>query len=67
METHGDFLTTKMVASHQAFEDIAIMRVLPNIKIIVPADYEQTLKLIELTVQDTSQLILDFRGIHSNN
>ena len=31
-------------ATHQALEDIAIMRALPNMIVIVPADYEQTLK-----------------------
>lgn len=29
-------------ATHQALEDIAIMRALPNMKVIVPCDYEQT-------------------------
>lgn len=31
-------------ATHQALEDIAIMRSLPNMIVIVPADYEQTKK-----------------------
>jgi len=31
-------------ATHQALEDIAIMRSLPNLIVIVPADYEQTKK-----------------------
>lgn len=31
-------------ATHQALEDIAIMRTLPNMIVIVPADYEQTKK-----------------------
>ena len=31
-------------ATHQALEDIAIMRALPNMVVIVPADYEQTKK-----------------------
>jgi len=31
-------------ATHQALEDIATMRSLPNMIVIVPADYEQTLK-----------------------
>ncbi|MFH1405789.1 MAG: transketolase family protein [Nanoarchaeota archaeon] len=31
-------------ATHQALEDIAIMRSLPNMVVIVPADYEQTKK-----------------------
>jgi len=31
-------------ATHQALEDIAIMRTLPNMIVVVPADYEQTKK-----------------------
>lgn len=31
-------------ATHQMLEDIALMRVLPNLVVIVPADYEQTKK-----------------------
>ncbi len=31
-------------ATHQALEDIAIMRSLPNMIVVVPADYEQTKK-----------------------
>ncbi|MEK7648507.1 MAG: transketolase C-terminal domain-containing protein [Patescibacteria group bacterium] len=31
-------------ATHQALEDIAIMRVLPNMIVIVPCDYEETRK-----------------------
>jgi len=31
-------------ATHQALEDIAIMRAMPNMIVIVPADYEQTKK-----------------------
>jgi len=31
-------------ATHQAFEDIALMRVLPNMTVVAPMDYEQTKK-----------------------
>ncbi len=31
-------------ASHQALEDIALMRVLPNMTVVVPADYDQTIE-----------------------
>lgn len=31
-------------ATHQALEDIALMRVMPNMIVLVPADYEQTKK-----------------------
>ncbi len=31
-------------ATHQMLEDIALMRVLPNMTVVVPCDYEQTMK-----------------------
>lgn len=34
-------------ATHQALEDIAITRVLPNLAVIVPCDYEETKKCTE--------------------
>lgn len=33
-------------ATHQALEDIAIMRVLPNMVVVVPCDYEETKKMV---------------------
>ncbi|MEK7122738.1 MAG: transketolase C-terminal domain-containing protein, partial [Patescibacteria group bacterium] len=33
-------------ATHQALEDIAIMRVLPEMTVIVPCDYEETRKVV---------------------
>src|SRR3989344_4311945 len=41
-------------ATHQALEDIALMRALPNMIVIVPADYEQTKK--------ATQAIADYIG-----
>lgn len=35
-------------ASHQELEDIATMRAIPKMKVVVPADYPSTAKLIEL-------------------
>lgn len=37
-------------ATHQALEDIAIMRVLPNMTVIVPCDYEETRKAVHAAV-----------------
>ncbi|MFN3910253.1 MAG: transketolase family protein [Candidatus Anstonellaceae archaeon] len=39
---HAGITTGEDGATHQALEDIAIMQVLPNIKVIVPSDYYQT-------------------------
>src|SRR3989344_3741651 len=38
-------------ATHQALEDIAIMRTLPNMTVFVPADYEQTKRAIEAAAE----------------
>ena len=44
--THGGITTGEDGASHQANEDLAIMRALPNMTVIVPADYVETEKVI---------------------
>jgi transketolase len=44
--THGGITTGEDGASHQANEDIAIMRALPNMTVIVPSDGVQTEKVI---------------------
>jgi transketolase len=45
--THGGITTGEDGASHQANEDIAIMRALPNMTVIVPADATQTVQVIK--------------------
>ncbi len=45
--THGGLSVGPDGPTHQACEDLAIMRVLPNMKIIVPADSVETEKIIE--------------------
>lgn len=44
--THGGITTGEDGASHQANEDIAIMRSLPNLTVVVPADALETEKVI---------------------
>jgi transketolase len=34
-------------ATHQSFEDVAIMRVLPNMNVITPCDYNQTYRAVK--------------------
>jgi transketolase len=41
---HGGISVGPDGATHQAMEEIAIMRSLPNMKMIVPADYHETFK-----------------------
>lgn len=52
--THAGFSDHADGSSHQAFEDIALMRVLPNMNIVVPADVfdiERSLRSIILEVK----------------
>jgi transketolase len=44
--THGGITVGEDGASHQALEDIALMRVLPNMQVIVPADATETSSVI---------------------
>ena len=45
--THAGITTGEDGASHQANEDIAIMRVIPNMTVIVPADAVETVQVIK--------------------
>lgn len=52
--THGGITVGEDGASHQALEDIALMRVLPNMTVIVPADAAETSSVINA--------IADYKG-----
>lgn len=52
--THSGITVGEDGASHQAIEDIALMRVLPNMTVIVPADGVETRQVIEA--------VADYRG-----
>jgi len=47
LSTHCGITTGQDGASHQALEDIAIARSMPKMTVIVPCDYNETLKAIE--------------------
>ncbi|RJR18579.1 MAG: transketolase family protein [Nitrospiraceae bacterium] len=49
--THGGITVGEDGASHQALEDVALMRTLPNMTVIVPADAAETVSVIN-TVAD---------------
>lgn len=49
--THGGITVGEDGASHQALEDIALMRALPNMNVIVPADATETESVIN-TIAD---------------
>jgi transketolase len=46
--THGGISVGKDGASHQMIEDIALMRVLPNMTVFAPSDATQTRRIVEL-------------------
>jgi transketolase len=52
--THAGITVGEDGASHQAIEDIALMRVIPNMRVIVPADAAETVQAIEAVAADSS-------------
>jgi len=49
--THSGLTLGEDGASHQAIEDIAMMRAIPNMTVIVPADAEETKQVIHAAVE----------------
>ncbi len=56
--THGGFSTGPDGATHQALEDIALTRVLPNMTVVVPCDYEQAKKATIAAAEHVGPLYL---------
>jgi len=50
--------TGRAGATHQAFEDIAIMRSVPNMKILVPADGPETRRAVRLALETPGPVYL---------
>jgi len=51
VSTHGGITVGEDGASHQCIEDIGLMRVLPNMTVIIPADGIETKKAMEAIVE----------------
>jgi transketolase len=49
--THGGISVGKDGVSHQMIEDLALMRVLPNMTVIAPSDATQTKKIVHLMAE----------------
>ena len=49
--THGGITVGEDGASHQALEDVSIMRSIPNLMVIVPADCTETAEVIKFAAQ----------------
>jgi transketolase len=45
--THGGITVGEDGSSHQALEDIALMRAIPRMKVVVPADYYETREAVK--------------------
>ncbi len=70
--THAGLTVGEDGASAQSLEDIAIMRVLPEMKVIVPSDYYETKSVIEKIVSIDSPVYVrlsraDFPVINKEN
>jgi transketolase len=50
--THGGISVGKDGVSHQMIEDIALMRVLPNMTVLAPSDAAQTKKIVHLMAEN---------------
>ena len=50
--THGGISVGKDGVSHQMIEDIALMRVLPNMTVLAPSDATQTGKIVHLMAEN---------------
>jgi transketolase len=70
--THSGLGVGEDGATHQALEDIALVRPLPNMKIIVPADATETAQVIEYVARDYGPYFVrltrsDLEKIYDNN
>ena len=54
VSTHAGLNVGPDGATHQALEDIALTRVLPNLKVVIPCDYEQAKKSVKEVSKDKS-------------
>ena len=54
--THGGISVGKDGASHQMIEDIALMRVLPNLTVLAPSDATETKKIVFEMAENTGPM-----------
>lgn len=54
-------------ATHQSFEDVALMRVLPNMNVITPCDYNQTYRAVRLALDTVGPFYIRFYREKSAN
>jgi len=54
-------------ATHQSFEDVGIMRILPNMNVLTPCDYNQTFKAVKSAVETVGPFYVRFYRENSPN
>lgn len=58
--SHGGLTPANDGASHQAIEDMGVLRTLPNMTVIMPADYNSTKKLVREAANTYGPMYLRF-------
>ncbi len=58
--SHGGLTPANDGASHQAIEDMGILRTIPNMTVIMPADYQSTKKLVRAAAEFDGPVYLRF-------
>ncbi|OOB78908.1 MAG: transketolase [Epulopiscium sp. Nele67-Bin002] len=56
--THGGVMIGEDGASHQAIEDISLMRTMPNMTVVVPCDAESVTQIVEQSISLKSPMYL---------
>lgn len=58
--SHGGVTPANDGASHQAIEDMGVLRTIPNMTVIMPADYNSTRKLVRQAAKTYGPMFLRF-------
>ena len=58
--SHGGVTPANDGASHQAIEDMGILRTIPNISVVMPADYNSAKKLVRAAAETYGPIYLRF-------
>jgi transketolase len=60
MVSHGGITSASDGVTHQGTEDLGIMRTIPNLSVIMPADYYATKKLVRAAVEHVGPIYMRF-------
>lgn len=70
--THAGLMTGEDGATHQSLEDISIMRTLPNMRVLVPADFEEARQMTHFIAEQEGPFYMrmvrdDLNDIYDEN